>query len=332
MMAPLTALVFPGVRPHFSLAPIPMSDSTREPYVSSMPGNADMNTLKYPYGRLKIVCYPKETIHNYSTEFLKHDDLKNLKLARGQRDAVRLPVALPQAISHFGTLEHQFNCLARTQAVQMAHMSVRNPDKVLPTAEAIASMYQWKQDGTIKTPDVEAIQKVLTGNTPDLHDNHHRKQIAAYTQECSERLSMHSFPRSSKAGECTWVTVSQIGSTIHAISESLPDAGEKPDPMAAPEKKKRVITTKAANKAEYGPRPYKCDYCECRYSRNANCRGHYKAVHLEDRGGVPYEPVKPSRDPAWDGKPAEGVKVEDDSEEEPGEVDELPAKKLKSVE
>lgn len=329
VMAPLTALVFPGVRPHLSLTPIPMGNSARKPYVPSIPGIADMDSSRFPYVRLKIVCYPKEPIHNYSTEFLKHDDLKSLKLPRGQKDAVRLPVALPQAISHFGSLEHQFNSLARIQAVQMAHMSIRNPDKVLPSAQNIANMYQWRENGVVKTPNVAAIQKVLIGNTPNQYDEQHRKRIAKYGKECNERLSMHSFPRNSKAGEATWVTTSQIGSTIQQLSETLEDAGERPDPAAAPEKRKRVITTKAATKAEFGPRPYKCDFCERRYSKNSTCRAHYKAMHLEERGGVAYEPVNPSRDPGWDGTPFVGIK--DESDEEADEAEELPVKKLRVI-
>ena len=305
-----------------------MANSILEPYLSSIPGIADMDPLKFPYTLLKVVYYPKEAIHIHSTEFLKHDDLKNLKLPRGLKDAVRLPLALPPAISQFGTLDHQFSSLARMQAVQMAHMSVRNPAKVLPSAKAIANMYRWKENGAIKIPDIEVIQRVLDGNTPSRYDDQHRHRLAQYAQECNQRLSMHSFPQHRRAGKSTWVTTSQIASTIQSISETLEDGGEKPDPAAAPEKKKRVVINTAVTKEQFGPRPFKCDHCERRYSRNSACREHYKAVHLEEREGVVYEPVVPSRDPGWNGNAIVGVK--DESEEEADEdEDRQPAKKPK---
>ncbi|KAG9245060.1 hypothetical protein BJ878DRAFT_479578 [Calycina marina] len=282
VMAPLTALVFPGVRPHFSLPPVPMGSSMRAEYTSPVRGIADLDPSEFLYLRVKVVSYPKEKIHDFSVANQVQKELNVLKPYNDYQDVVGTSEALPGAIVAFGTVEHQFNSLARIEAVKHAVMSAKNPAKVIPSAQQIANNYRWKEGDTIHMPDVERIEKTIQGNTPGTHKFQHEAAMKKHTEGCGARLSMHSFPGTSKAGNRSWgnkqgtftlrwVEATALGSKLAEIVAGIEDKGGKSVPK---------------------PRIFGCNFCDKRFIKNSTLRSHTKNVHNRK-----YTRVTPTSEP-----------------------------------
>jgi len=110
VMAPLCALIFRGVQPHLSLPPIPMGDSQRAPWIPSVPELMKLDIGKYIYARLKVVNYPKESLHERAPAVLRTKHPVQLNLEGGAingLDASLSPEELPEALAAFGTKKHQ---------------------------------------------------------------------------------------------------------------------------------------------------------------------------------------------------------------------------------
>ncbi|KUJ09743.1 uncharacterized protein LY89DRAFT_740815 [Mollisia scopiformis] len=114
VMAPFTILIFNAVNPHISLGPIKMANSTRAPYVPSIPEIPYLDPTVYIYARLMIVNYPKKSIMDDSPILARNSTPMLLRGPDNLNDSH--PQALPSALMAFGTLRNQHEWMAMSDA------------------------------------------------------------------------------------------------------------------------------------------------------------------------------------------------------------------------
>ncbi|KAE9378876.1 hypothetical protein N431DRAFT_325970 [Stipitochalara longipes BDJ] len=279
VMAPMTAMIFKGVRPHISLGPIRMTGSTRNAYVPAdeVP---KLDPTKYVLSRIMVVGYPKAEVVEKSPSLIRQTTPAFL---RG-KDALFTsgPELLPFAIAAYGTMENQFTWHAQAAACNMARRAVQNPAIVIPSAQTIADMFAYQKDGQILTADLVKIQATLDANTKSLTNDTHQINFEAYDKKAKQTLSQRSFAKNSKKGRIVWTD--DLGSSFKDMDPNLVDSSNGTEGKA--------LKSRAELHGEYGPRPYGCEHCPKRFKDNSAAHTH----HIGSHKNWEYQAVGPSYD------------------------------------
>jgi hypothetical protein len=281
VMAPMTVFIFKGCRSHMSLGPRPMNGSTRKAYqpAAEVP---KLDPAGFIYSRITAIVYPKDFVLLNSATHVRSTTPRDFFGKEGI--ATNNPEVLPVALAAFGTLENQWGFQAQSFACNRTRHSRQDYNIVVPSAQAIAGMFQYRKDGKVLTPDIAEIQKVIDANTKSPATDAHKKELDVFTRKCRGTLSMKGYNRGLRQGAAQWVE--KLGSTF-----------EHMDPMK-PEQRDKSIVTKGSRPylhEVFGPKPYQCEHCDLRFPENNPARAHHLDYHPE----FEWASLEPTLDPSY---------------------------------
>lgn len=274
-MGPNTAFIFKGVHTHLPLPPGPMGDSTLAPYVVKYAPELDPD--EYLYGRIMNVNYPKKIVMDQSP--FKIRTVTPAYLTRADGLVCNSPDFLPDTSAVWGTKRNAMESKARITALNLTRASRLDPEALLPTADAIASLHRWREGDKIRIPRLESVQAVINANMDSAENEEHSKKWAEYANSCEQQLSQLRFQSTgkigsgNKGGPTNWVE--ELGSSLIGISKTA----------EAPARKRQKKDEKKEEEKDDGLAPtpihysFQCPECDLRFSNRENCHTHFKACH-----------------------------------------------------